>query len=122
MKKEQKGYEKKKATLQELIDKKLTKETSINALRARARAGILIYLENSGPTQYYDEQLSAIRSKAASDCKRPGVFWKDLERAFKAGDASNAVNALIIKNLDSGLSQQTVVEAVAKVIKQKLEA
>lgn len=112
------GYQEKRTTLQKLFESKRTKEPSVNALRERAQEGVLVYLENNGPTQYYDEELSVIRVNAARICKKPRVFWKDIRRIFKELDRD--INSLIIKNLNSGVPEQTVMDMISKLIKNKL--
>lgn len=117
------GYRQEKVTLQELFSggRGKIKEPSVKALRQRALDGILVYLDSSGPTQYFDRRLSEIRHRAARSCKKPGITWRNITRAFREADSSDAINQSIIQSLNSSTPEQVIAKTIAALISEKLE-
>ncbi len=80
------AYTEKKVTIKELFESGKTRELSIKALRSRAEEGVLVFVETKGNINYYDESISIIRVLAARKCKRPGIRWKDISKAYTNSD------------------------------------
>ena len=117
------SYHQVKVTLQDLLNggKGTIREPALKALRQRALDGILVYLKSNGPTQFFDRQLSEIWHRAARSCKKPGLTWRNIARAFREADASDAINPSIIKSLNSRIPEQVIAKTIAGLINEKLE-
>ena len=116
-------YRQVKVTLQDLFNggRGKIREPSVKALRQRALDGILVYLDSSGPTQFFDRQLSEIRHRAARSCKKPGITWKNIARAFREADSSDAINPSIIESINSSIPEQVIAKTISALINEKLE-
>lgn len=116
-------YRQETVSLQELFSggRGKIKEPSVKALRQRVLDGILVYLDNDGPTQYFDRRLSEIRHRAARGCKKPGITWKNITRAFREADSSESINPSIIQSLNSGTPEPVIVKNITVLIGEKLE-
>jgi hypothetical protein len=103
-------------TLEEVWQNRRTKQKSINALRERAKEGILWYVDSRGAAWIFDLDLSLVRENASSKCKRPGTTWKRISVAMKALDKEN-LNKDIIKILNGGPSTH---QAAVKFVLERL--
>jgi hypothetical protein len=99
------GYELHRATIEQLYKRGRSGQPSMDALRARAREHILVYLDSEGPTRFFDEQLSEIRLQAAAQCRAPGVTWKMIGTALKALD-KQGLNERLKNQLTRGSNAQ----------------
>jgi hypothetical protein len=118
---EGKGYQLQKVTLEQLFRSGRIREPSLSVLRARVRGGIVVFVESSGRSFLYDQQLSIIRVNAARAAKKPGVFWREIERVIQILDSHHHLNEQIKKQLDAGRTEQEVTEAVQEIIEKQLQ-
>ena len=111
------AYIEKPVSIQELYDSKKTGEPSIRALRSRAQEGILVYVRSQGNEHLYDETLSVIRARAARECKRPGVRWKDIKRELPY---ISITNDKIKELLNSGVSEEKIIQMLRDELNSRL--
>lgn len=95
------------------------KQRSIFALREKARDGLLVYIENNGAVQFFDQDLSIVRENAASKCKRPGVTWKRILIAINALDRRD-INSQIIRVLNTTNSTSEATKFLVDKIKEEI--
>lgn len=107
-------------SLKELLPLVKPWASSLNALRTRAEVGILVFLHSPGPTHYYDRDLSVIRVRAAHHCRRPKVTWTLLGRIFRDLDHTDAINPLIITDLNAGETDRELVARVVALVEARL--
>ena len=110
-------YKQEEITIKELFEKKLTKENSIKALRARADEKNLVFigLKEDGRTRLYNKQLSIVRVTAARNCKNhePAITWGTFKRTFEMLDSNNpSLNNIVIDLLNKDNSEQKAIQQV----------
>lgn len=110
-------YKQEEITIKELFEKKLAKENSIKALRARADEKNLVFigLKKDGRTRLYDKQLSIVRVNAARNCKnhKPAITWGTFKRTFEMLDSNNpSLNNMVINLLNKDNSEKKAIQQV----------
>ena len=114
-------YRKERATIKELWEAGTTGLKSVSALRARAKDGMLVFIENEGQNQVFDRQLSVIRIRAGQKCKVPGVTWRRVCTALRALDKRD-LNSKIVSLLSKGFTSEETSKAVHEFIQRELIA
>lgn len=107
------AYIERLVSVQELYGSEKTAEPSLRALRTRAEEEILVFVKSSGNEYLYDEMLSIIRVRAARQCKRPRIRWRDISKELKHVSLTNDR----IKEL---LGNETPEEKVIEMLKNEL--
>jgi len=111
------AYKDKLATIEEIFKSGETQERSINALRDRARDGILFYDHEEGATQFFKKVPSIILVNAARRSKRPGIKWKDISNAIQRAKTDNRISLeIIIGELSNHKSQEETINNIKEII------
>jgi tetrahydromethanopterin S-methyltransferase subunit H len=109
-------YQRREVALKDLYA--LAGEPSLNALRERAKAGILLYVRSNGAMQLFDETLSSVRCRASRACKGPGITWKTIKTSVNS--QSEELNRAAIEMLNRHVEDKEIILALAALIRARI--